>query len=77
MALAETGTAWTAVALSLHSAILYDILSMQPSSPPTVTMNDVKPYTVMNEAAFSSNKGFWLLMTLMVSIPLPIHFFQM
>lgn len=76
MALAEAGTAWTAVALCLHSAILCDILSTQPSSPPTVTMNDVKPYTVMNEAAFS-NKGFWLLMTLTVSFLLPIHFFQM
>ena len=40
-------------------------------------VNDVEPCSVMNEAAFSSNKGFWLLMALTVSILLPIHFFQM
>ena len=60
----------------LLSLILCDILSVQPSSLPAVTVNDVEPCTVMNEAAFSSNKGFWPLTTLMVSILPPIHFFQ-
>ena len=46
-------------------------------SPSTVAMNDPKPCAGMNEAPFSYNKGFGLLITLKVSILLPTHFFQM